>query len=299
MRNTKKKIISTILKEDIKDNPTKVQDTTTNGGLTLKGKATNSGETTKESSSSESKLENMLERVLQNQERYDTSMKNMTKLVGSHTASIQKLEMQMSGKLLQGENEQVVKVEDSEQEVEAQVEVPNVVEVERLQKKVRTQEVNHEEVKGTVIETPKTLAPIPRPPRPFPQRLARKVDDSKLENNHRPKKEDPGAFSIPCTIGLRDFARALCDNGDIINLIPLAIYKQARLDIPRPTSMRLQMVDRSIKWPVGIVDDALVKVGKFLLPANFVILYCFVDKEIPIILGRHFLATGRALMDSE
>ncbi|XP_070031973.1 uncharacterized protein [Nicotiana tomentosiformis] len=159
----------------------------------------------------------MLERVLQNQERSDTSMKNMTKLMVSHTASIQKLEMQMSilsreqnpkqkgtlpsdtianpkgngsgptshcmaittrsGKLLQGENEQVVEVEDFEQEVKAQVEVPNVVEVERLPKKVRTQEVNREKV----IEVPKTLAPIPRPPPPFPQILTRKVDDSKLE----------------------------------------------------------------------------------------------------------------------
>ncbi|XP_070054892.1 uncharacterized protein [Nicotiana tomentosiformis] len=201
MRITKKKIMSTTLKEVIKDNPTKVQDNKTNGGLTRKGKATNNGETTKgqysksphwkESSSSESKLENMLERVLQNQERSDTSMKNMTEVVGSHTASIQKLEMQMrdlseeqnlkqkgmlpsdtianpkgsrsgltshcmavttlSGKLLQGENEQVVEVEDSKQEVEAHV------------------------------EAQKTLAPIPRPPPPFPQRFARKVDNSKLE----------------------------------------------------------------------------------------------------------------------
>ncbi|XP_070039235.1 uncharacterized protein [Nicotiana tomentosiformis] len=86
-----------------------------------------------------------------------------------------------SGKLLQGENEHVVKVEDSEQEVEAQVEVPNVVEVERLPKKVKTHEVNHEEVKEKVIEGPKILAPIPRPPPPLPQGLARKVDDSKLE----------------------------------------------------------------------------------------------------------------------
>jgi len=75
----------------------------------------------------------------------------------------------------------VVEVEDSEHEVEAQVEVPIVVEVERLLKKVKNQEVNHEEVKEKVIEAPKTLAPIPRPPPPFPQRLARKVDDSKLE----------------------------------------------------------------------------------------------------------------------
>ncbi|XP_070004541.1 uncharacterized protein [Nicotiana sylvestris] len=113
------------------------------------------------------------------------------------------------------------------------------------------------------------------------------------------KKEDTGIFIIPCTIGAHDFARALCDNGASINLMPLAIYKQAGLGMPRPTSMRLQMSDRSIKRPVGIVNDVLVKVGKFHLPADFVILDCAVDKEIPIILGRPFLATGRALMDSE
>ncbi|XP_009618401.1 uncharacterized protein [Nicotiana tomentosiformis] len=113
------------------------------------------------------------------------------------------------------------------------------------------------------------------------------------------KKEDPGAFKIPCTIGLRDLARDLCDNGASINLMPIAIYKQAGLGMPRPTSMRLQMADRSIKRPVGIVDDVLVKVGKFLLPTDFVILDFAVDKEIPIILGRLFLATRRALMDSE
>ncbi|XP_009593659.1 uncharacterized protein [Nicotiana tomentosiformis] len=113
------------------------------------------------------------------------------------------------------------------------------------------------------------------------------------------KKEDLGAFTIPCTIGLRNFARALCDNGASINLILLPIYKKAGLGMPRPTIMWLQMADRSIKRPVGIVDDVLVKVGKFILPADFVILNCVVDKEIPIIFGRPFLSTKRALMDSE
>nr|XP_016477164.1 PREDICTED: uncharacterized protein LOC107798660 [Nicotiana tabacum] len=215
-----------------------------------------------------------------------------------------------SGKILQGENEQVIEVEDSEQEVEAQVEVPIAVEVERLPKKVKIQEVNHEEVKEKVIEAPKTLEPIPRTPPPFPQRLARKVDNSKLEKFYDilnsiiattavQKNEEPRAFTIPCTIELRDFARALCDNGDSIKLMPIAIYKKVVLGMPRPTSMRLQMADRLIKRPVGIVDDVFVKVGKFLLHADFVILDCVVDKEIPIILGRSFLAIGMALMDSE
>nr|XP_009783204.1 PREDICTED: uncharacterized protein LOC104231842 [Nicotiana sylvestris] len=260
-------------------------------------------------------------------DRSNTSMRNMIELVASHTASIQKLEMQIrdlsreknpkqkgtlpsdtienpkcggndptshcmaittrSGKVLQGENEQMVEVEDSEQEVEAQVEVPIVVEAKKVPKELKLQEVNREEVKEKVKETPKILEPIPRPPPPpFPQILSR-------------KKEDSGAFTIPCTIRGRDFAKALYDNGASINLMPLAIYKQGGLDMPRPISMRLQMAKRSLKRPVGIVDDVLVKVGKFLLPADFVILDCAIDKEIPIILGRQFLATGRALMDSE
>ncbi|XP_009591791.1 uncharacterized protein [Nicotiana tomentosiformis] len=354
-----------------------------NPNVPPKGQYSNSSHY-KEGSSSESKLEGMLERILQNQERGDNTMKNMAELVGSHTASIQKLEMQMrdlsreqnpklkgtlpsdtianhkgngsgptshymaittrSGKVLQGENEQIVGVDDLEQEFEAQVEVPIVVEVEKLPKKVKVQEANHEKIKEKVKEAPKDLAPIPRPSPPFPQRLTRRVDDSKFEKfydilkqlsvnipfveafqempcfskylkdlitkkrttknevvnvTHRvssiiatttiKNKEDPGVFTIPCTIGLRDFARALCDNKASINLMPLAIYKQAGLSMPRLTSMRLQMADRSIKRPVGIIDDVLVKVGKFLLSANFVILDCVVDKEIPIILGGHSL----------
>nr|XP_016511214.1 PREDICTED: uncharacterized protein LOC107828432 [Nicotiana tabacum] len=120
-----------------------------------------------------------------------------------------------------------------------------------------------------------------------------------IATSHVQKKEDPREFTLPCTIGEHDFAKALCDNGSSINLMPLAIYKQAGLGMPRPTRMRLQMADRSIKRPVGIVDDVIVKVRKFHLPTDFVILDCAVDKEIPIILGRSFLATGRALIDSE
>ncbi|XP_059289235.1 uncharacterized protein LOC132042719 [Lycium ferocissimum] len=113
------------------------------------------------------------------------------------------------------------------------------------------------------------------------------------------KNEDPGAFTIPCSVRYHDFASALCDNGASINLMSLSIHKQSHLGMPRPTIMRLQMADRSIKRPVSVVDDVLVRVGKFMFPVDFVILDCVVYRDIPIILGRPFLATGRALMDSE
>ncbi|XP_070010892.1 uncharacterized protein [Nicotiana sylvestris] len=59
------------------------------------------------------------------------------------------------------------------------------------------------------------------------------------------------------------------------------------------------MEDRSMKQPLGIIDDVLVRVDKFILPADFIILDSEVDYEVPIILGRPFLATGKALVNVE
>ena len=108
------------------------------------------------------------------------------------------------------------------------------------------------------------------------------------------KKEDPGAFTIPCTVGSLHFAKALCDLGESINLMPLSIYKKLGLRDPKPTAMRLLMADWKVKRPIGILHDVLVKVESFIFPADFVILDCEVNFEVPIILGRPFLATGRA-----
>ena len=81
--------------------------------------------------------------------------------------------------------------------------------------------------------------------------------------------------------------------------MPLSIYKKLGLGDPRPTTMRLIMADRTVKKPIGILHDVLVKVESFIFSADFVILDCEVDFEVPIILGRPFLATGRALVDME
>ncbi|XP_070023167.1 uncharacterized protein [Nicotiana sylvestris] len=113
------------------------------------------------------------------------------------------------------------------------------------------------------------------------------------------KLSNPGSFMIPCTIGNFAFAKALCDLGASINLMPLAIYKRLGIGRARPTSMLLQLADRTVKRPSGILDDVLIQVGKFVFPIDFVILDCKVDEKIPIILGRSFWATGRALIDCE
>ncbi|XP_070049374.1 uncharacterized protein [Nicotiana tomentosiformis] len=114
-----------------------------------------------------------------------------------------------------------------------------------------------------------------------------------------PNLEDPGAFTIPCTIGSADFAKALCDLGASINLMPFTVFKTLGIGKPRATSMRLQMADRTMKRPLGIINDVLVWVDKFILLADFVILDYEVDYEVPILLGRPFLATEKALVDVE
>ena len=118
-----------------------------------------------------------------------------------------------------------------------------------------------------------------------------------LQKKLPPKLKDPGSFSIPCTIGTSLCERALCDLGASINLMPYSVYKKLGLDDVKPTMVSLQLVDRSIKHPRGIVEDVLVKVDKFIFPADFVVLDMEEDQDLPLILGRPFLATGRALID--
>ncbi|XP_070049116.1 uncharacterized protein [Nicotiana tomentosiformis] len=97
------------------------------------------------------------------------------------------------------------------------------------------------------------------------------------------KLSDPGSFTIPCTIGNYAIAKALCDLGASINMMPFSIYKMLGIGRARSTSMLLQLATRTVKKPSGILDDVLVQVGKFVFPTDFVILDCKVDEEIPII----------------
>ena len=79
--------------------------------------------------------------------------------------------------------------------------------------------------------------------------------------------------------------------------MPLSIFRRLGLGEAKPTRVTLQMADRSIKHPRGVIEDVLVKVDKFIFPADFVVLDMEEDRDIPIILGRPFLATGKALID--
>ena len=113
------------------------------------------------------------------------------------------------------------------------------------------------------------------------------------------KMQDPGNFTIPCKIRDADIGKTLCDFGASINLMPLSIAKRLSLGELTPTTITLQMADRTLAHPEGILEDVLIKVGKFVFPMDFKIINMEEDKQIPLMLGRPFLATGATLIDEK
>ncbi|GKC26008.1 reverse transcriptase domain-containing protein [Tanacetum coccineum] len=111
------------------------------------------------------------------------------------------------------------------------------------------------------------------------------------------KLGDPGKFLIPCDFPGMDECLALADLGASINLMPLSVWKKLSLPELTPTCMTLELADRSISRPVGVAEDVFVKVGKFHFLADFVVVDFDADPRVPLILGRSFLKTGRALID--
>ncbi|GKD52603.1 reverse transcriptase domain-containing protein, partial [Tanacetum coccineum] len=113
-----------------------------------------------------------------------------------------------------------------------------------------------------------------------------------------PKKlGDPDKFLIPCDFPGMDVCHALADLGASINLMPLSIWKKLSLPELTPTRMTLELADRSITRPKGVAKDVFVKVGKFHIPTDFVVVDFDANPRVPLILGRSFLRTGRALID--
>nr|GEZ28925.1 reverse transcriptase domain-containing protein [Tanacetum cinerariifolium] len=111
------------------------------------------------------------------------------------------------------------------------------------------------------------------------------------------KLGDPGKFLIPCDFPRMDVCHALADLGASINLMPLSIWKKLSLSELTPTRMTLELADRSITRLKGVVEDVFVKVGKFHISSDFVVVDFEADPRVALILGRSFLRTVRALID--
>nr|XP_017225158.1 PREDICTED: uncharacterized protein LOC108201377 [Daucus carota subsp. sativus] len=122
-----------------------------------------------------------------------------------------------------------------------------------------------------------------------------------LSNQILVKYKDPGCPTISCVIGETFVDKALLDFGASVNLLPYSVYQALGLGELRQTNVTLQLADRSVKIPKGMIEDVLIKVGDFVFPVDFVVLETEPVRnpknQIPIILGRPFLATSNAFIN--
>ena len=93
-----------------------------------------------------------------------------------------------------------------------------------------------------------------------------------IQKNLPQKMQDPSSFTVPCTIGNYEFGKGLCDSSANINLMPLLVVRRLSLGELTPITMSLQMVDKLVTQLEGILEDVLVKVGKFIFLVDFVLI---------------------------
>nr|GEW94808.1 reverse transcriptase domain-containing protein [Tanacetum cinerariifolium] len=168
---------------------------------------------------------------------------------------------------------------------------------------------NFEPVVSPIIEP--VVAPVSaqkpnhKPSMPYPSRF----DDQKLCDTAKDQTEKffqifkDLDFSISFTDALilmpkfGPTIKTLADLGASINLMPLSVSNKLSLPELIPTLMTLELADRSISQPIGVTEDVFVKVGKFHFLADFVVVDFDANPRVPLILGRSFLKTGKALID--
>jgi hypothetical protein len=111
------------------------------------------------------------------------------------------------------------------------------------------------------------------------------------------KNKDPGCPTIDCTIGDQYFNNALCDLGASVSVMPAAVYHRLNHTALEPTSMCLQLADQSVRYPLGIAENILVKIREFFVLVDFMVLDMHPDSKVSLILGRPFLSIANAHID--
>ncbi|XP_043812712.1 uncharacterized protein LOC122723680 [Manihot esculenta] len=121
-----------------------------------------------------------------------------------------------------------------------------------------------------------------------------------LQRKIAPKCKDKGMFAISCKVGNLEVKKAMCDLGASINVMPLSVYLSLDAGPLKQTGITLQLADRSIVYPKGVLEDVLVQVGKLIFPADFFVLDMEDDNSsnsTDLLLGRPFLSTARTKID--
>ncbi|XP_048235711.1 uncharacterized protein LOC125371220 [Ricinus communis] len=113
-----------------------------------------------------------------------------------------------------------------------------------------------------------------------------------LQNKLQKKLGDPGSYSIPVKLGDIEIKKALYDLGASVSLMPLSICKKLQMGELKPTRISLQLANRSVRFPFGILEDVPLIVGKFFILCDFMVMEMEEDEQVLIIPGRPLLATA-------
>ena len=111
-----------------------------------------------------------------------------------------------------------------------------------------------------------------------------------IQNCLPEKMQDPGSFTISCKIGHADIGKILCDSEASINLMPLSIVRRQGLGELTPTAMTVQIADRTLAHPKGILENVLIKVGKFIFPVDLVAIDIEEGQTSPTAVRKTFLS---------
>ncbi|CAA0839065.1 Unknown protein, partial [Striga hermonthica] len=240
---------------------------------------------TQESGSSSSNQDDKLDKILQFITNQDSSIKRLETQVGQLATRVGNMETESEkGKLpSQPEQAKAITVLGSEKEVDNKVRMPEPDDPKPTDQPKKTKEG----AKNTEADSGK------------------QTESSVLHNamqHDLPKKErDPGGFVIKNALGNGKEASRMLDLGAGINLMPFSIFQWLGLGDLRPTRMCLQLADRSIRYPKGVVEDFLIRVGRLIVLVHFVVLDVGDvqenGKDHTILLGRPFMATTNTLID--
>ncbi|GJY85867.1 reverse transcriptase domain-containing protein [Tanacetum coccineum] len=110
------------------------------------------------------------------------------------------------------------------------------------------------------------------------------------------KEKDPRSFTLPCFIKNICY-KALVDLGASVSVMPYSTYTTLGLGDLIPTKLIVELADRTIKRPKGIVENVLVGIDKFTFSVDFIILDILEDFKTSLILGRPFLSTAHAVIN--
>ncbi|GJZ54396.1 DNA-directed DNA polymerase [Tanacetum coccineum] len=111
------------------------------------------------------------------------------------------------------------------------------------------------------------------------------------------KMEDPRLFTLPCRLGDSKPFDALADLGSCVNIIPFYLFKKLNIGLLEETDHIFGLADGTKSYPVGIVKDVEVHIGKLKLLNDFYMIDMKKDPETPLLVGRGFLATANAVID--